>query len=315
VIGCNAVLDLRPFDLATDYCVAYRLGLSAAPNAFEIRGDRMWTVSGGGSPYRGTVTEWDIDPVLGKLGGSTLFFSFAPATSAKVFVSDYLALSESGATIAAGYTEDQTIAGAIYWGTKGNQPPKQIDQATGNYDAVFVDDQTLLVNGIGLGSAQLGQGVYVFREGAPARRLIKDIGNLSGHLARGQGTFFAGGYFSKGNMIYGFSLAEVRAALASGKEISATAEGDLVYAGGALDVAALGDDLVVARTDASSRFEAVTVVRVTMSGDTVTPSTVEDLVTGGSGATLERLATSEQGLGLLLGGAKPEIALVQKRGK
>ena len=81
---------------------------------------------------------------------------------------------------------------------------------------VFLDNQTLLVNGAGAGAAQDGQGVYVCQEGKTPRLLIKDIGVMSGFMALGKKVLFAGGYFTGGSKIYGFSLAEVQAAIAGG---------------------------------------------------------------------------------------------------
>jgi hypothetical protein len=317
---CSPGLSLSPLSLAPDYCVTRRLKLPASYGAFALRGDSLWTFSGHTTTtvgeLKGEVQRWPIDPKSGALGASTVVFSFSEVATVKIFASEYLAAAPGSAgPFAVGFTLDKTFEGAIYRGSAGGAPQK-IGGAQGNFDALFLDDKTLLVNGFGAESAQLGQGVYLLEAGKPARRLIKDLGAMSGYLALGTHALFAGGYFTDGSKLYGLSLAELNAAIAGGKELSASADGDLVYSGSALDAAALGDDLVIARVDTSFAFDGVSVVPVTVSGDkvTATTQTPQPIVTEAAGATVDRLATDGAQLGLLLtASGQTELAVVQHK--
>jgi hypothetical protein len=315
---CNTGLSLSPLSLGSDYCVTRRVKLSDTYAAFALRGDTVWTFSGYGTTtvgeLKGEVQRWPIDPKTGALGSSTVVFSFSEVAAVKIFPSEYLAAAPGSAgPFAVGFTLDKTFEGAIYRGSAGSAPQK-IGGAQGNFDAAFLDDKTLLVNGFGAESAQLGQGVYLVEAGKPARRLIKDLGTMSGYLALGTHVLLAGGYFADGSKLYGLSLAELKTAIDGGKELSASADGDLVYSGNALDAAALGDDLVIVRVDASFAFDGVSVVPVTSSGDKVTSQAPKEIVTKGTGATVDRLAGDGAQLGLLLtASGQTELAVVRRK--
>jgi hypothetical protein len=307
---CPSGLDLKPFTLDAGYCVRYRVPLATVASAVATTADRIWTFASAGTPAGGLLEEHAVKPGGTQLEAASAVFGF-PLPAAKHYPGTYLARS-AGGKLAAGYTEDQTFDGAIYLGAKGGTPI-MIEKAQGNYDAVFLDEETLLVNGAGLGAAQEGQGVYLWRAGSAPRRLIKELGGMSGQLALGPGVLHAGGYFTDGNKLYAFTLAEVKAAIAAGKTLSATADGDLVYAGGSLDATALADDLVVAKMNTTTyAVEAVQRIAVTIAGDKVSAGATTTICTPGGALTLEGIASDGQTLALLLAGGK-ELAAVRQR--
>jgi hypothetical protein len=309
--ACNSSLDLKPLALDSAWCVVYRFEHSDSLSAFNFSGSSLYSYLGGGSSFKGDVEVATIDHSSGKPGGLVPVFSFGPL-SGTLYASGYLALSPKGYA-AVGYTKSGTFEGEIYWGDRGIKTPKRVAGAKGNYDVIFIDDKTLLINGTGVGTAQSGQGVYLYQEGKAARLLIKDMGSYSGFLALGQAVVFAGGYFSSGNKIYGFSLSEIKAAIGGSKTLSATTDGDLMAAAGASDATALGDDLVLATTDSSYKFEALSRIPVTVSGDKLSAGTAGDLVTAGSGSSVSQLAASGALLGLYLTGTKNEMAFIKKK--
>jgi hypothetical protein len=309
--ACPAGLDLKPLSLDPAYCVLHRAPFASAPTAATATADRVWSLASAGSPASGVISEQTVEAGGTKLGATISVFGFA-LPAGKFYLGTYLARSPSGASFAAGYTEDQTFDGAIYLGTKGGAPTK-IEKAQGNYDALFLDDQTLLVNGSGLDAAQEGQGVYLWRAGSAPRRLLKDLGTMSGQLALGPGVLHAGGFFSDGNKLYGFSLAEIKAAIASGKTLSAGSDGDLIYAGGSLDATTLGDDLVIAKMNPTTyAVEGVQRIAVTVAGDKLSAGTTSTICTPAGGVTIDGLAGDGQTLAILLAGGK-ELAAVRRK--
>jgi len=319
VSPCNPALDLKPLTLAPAYCVVYRFTLAAQPDAINLAGEELLTyaLDKSAAPFSGSVQLRLIDTVSGKPGAASPYLSFTASTAdaaTKVFASNFLPRS-AGGFVAASYT-DSSFAGEIFWGDKGIKTPKQVDQAS-NYDAVFLDDTTLLVNGAGIGAAA-GQGVYVIQEGKAAWRVITDIGELSGHLGLGQSVLFAGGAFgtSYENKIYAFTLAELKAAIVAKTALSAATAGDLIYTASYIpDAAALGDSLVAGPPDASYGFQSVKRVPVTVSGNNVTAGAATTLVTPAGGGNVSALAGSgSKRLGLLLSGTgKIEIAVVEEK--
>ncbi len=308
--ACPAGLDLKPYSLDAGYCVLYRVPLATAASAVALSADRVWTVASAGTPAMGVLEEHGVEASGTKLGAASPFFSF-PLPATKSYLGTYLARSPGG-KLAAGYTEDQTFDGALFLGAKGATPLK-LEKAQGNYDALFLDEDTLLVNGAGLGAAQEGQGVYLHKAGSAPRRLVKDLGAMSGQLALGASVLFVGGYYSDGNKLYGLSLAEVKSAIASGKTLSATTDGDLIYAGGSLDAVALGDDLVVAKMNTTTfAVEAVQRIATTLAGDKLSAGASSTICTPGGATTLEGLASDGEVLALLLSGGK-ELAAIRRK--
>ena len=307
--------DLKPFVLDSGYKVLYRFNDPAPQGtaAFNFSGAKIYLYEFGGSPSAGKVSEADLDAKTGKPGALSTVFSFSPTVSGTLFAGGYVALSPKK-FVAAGYTASTTYEGEIYWGDKGIKTPKKVDKAKGNYDVAFLDDKTMLINGTGVGTAQSGQGVYLYEEGKTPRRLIKDMGIASGCMVLGGKTVFAGGYFSSGNKIYGFSLAEIKAAITKSKTLSPT-DGDLISTDSSSDAASLGDDLVLVKLDKSWKFSSLTVIPVTVTGDKLSAGTAKDIVTGGGGtAGITKLAGAGKQLGLYMAdGSKKELAIIEKK--
>lgn len=312
-LPCIPGLGLEPLQVTNDYCVAARLDLGTEPAAIALQDQRLYTLQAAGSPFLLEVREQPI--VSGsQLGSPAQYFSAIATGQGKLFAADYLALTAGGSAAAVGYTME-TAEGAIFWGERG-KPPRLIDKATGNYRALFLDQTTLLVNGMGVGVAQEGQGVYLVQEGQPARRLIGELGTFSGHLVMTDKVLFAGGYFKEGNKIFGFTLEEVQAAVKSGGLLTPGAHGDLVHTGEVLDATTLEGDLVVLRTNASFKVVGVSRLPVTVSNGSVVAGAQTELVTvpENSVLTVQRLAGRQGMLGLLVsGGPSPQLALLRRK--
>lgn len=310
-----AKVDLKPFTLDSGFKALYRFADPAAKGAtaMALSVDTLYLYQWGGATADSTVSMAAIDPKTGKPGTLAPVFSFKPTLTGTLFAGGFLALSPKGFA-AAGYTKSGTFEGEIYWGDKGIKTAKQVAKAKGNYDAIFLDDKTMLINGAGVGTAQDGQGVYYYEEGKTPRRLIKDLGSASGQMALGNGVVFAGGFFTTQTKIYGFSLAEIKAAVSGSKTLSAATDGDQVFAGNLSAAGALGNDLVLIQLDASWKFKAVSQLPVTLAGDKVTVGTAKDIVSGGGTASIGKLAYSGKRLGLYItDGTKKEIAVIEKK--
>jgi hypothetical protein len=312
--ACSSTLDLTPLSLDSSYCVVARYAptLSAAIDAFAYTGTSVSLYSlVSGTTTSGSVLEAAADPKTSTLGTTSSVFTFTPSATGNLYAGEYLALSSSGEA-AVGYT-DSSSGGAVEIGTKGGSPTSVT--AKGNYDALYLDNKVLLVNGQGAGTASDGQGVYVVESGKTPRRLIKDLGNYSGHLALGKDALFAGGYFSTGNKVYGFTISEVKSAIAAGSTLSATSDGDLCFSGSALDMTAEGEHLVVLEADSSYAWKSISTTTATVSGTSVlAASNKKDIVTPGTtSATVSRLASSGKEIALLLKTTKTEIAVILKR--
>ncbi len=293
---CDPALDLAPLELAPTYCVVRRLTLAGRTESFTLRGLSAFTLEALDEATTWRVLQWPLDQTPGQNPTPSTFFSFAPqwpADATKLFPGRDLSLSPGG-QIAGGFTSD-LIDGAIFWGDQGSQP-QQVG-AMGNYNVAFLDESTLLINGLGVGEANDYQGVYVVQQGHAPRKLIDQIGTLSGHLAVGDHALFAGGYLNDTNEVYGFSLGKITAAINSGATLT-PADGTLTYVGNLLDLAAVGDDLVVAEADAYQDFTSLARILVSVSGDTVAPSDAEIIISN-SARFIQRVASDQGQIALI----------------
>ena len=285
--ACDPALDLAPLELAPTYCVVQRLKLAGLTESFGLRGLSAFTLEAPDQEATWRVLRWPLDPAPGQAPSPSAFFSFTPQLpdgATKLHPGRYLSISPGG-LIAVGYTSD-LIEGAVYWGGQGAEPRHVT--SLGNYNVVLLDQDTLLVNGLGLGGVDEYQGVYVSQQGQPPRKLIDQIGSLSGHLALGDNALFAGGFMGDTNEVYGFSLGQINAAISSGATLT-PADGTLTYFGHLRDMAAAGDDLVVVEADAYQDFATLTRYLVTVTGDTVAPVDAEILISN-SARAVDRVA-------------------------
>lgn len=305
--GCKAGLDVAPLTLATGYCVGARLTLPTSL-ALAFDGSTLWTTESGTSARRFALRARSLDRSTGILGLPLDVFDFEVAGTAQLYAGQYLASWPAAGRLAFGYTLDDQ-SGAV-WSGGGSTTPLEI-AAQGNYDAIYLDADTLLINGFGAGTTSEGQGVYVFAAGT-GRRLIKDLGSYSGFLARGDSVVYAGG-FSTQNELWAFTKAELRAAIAAKTTLSATTDGDLIYAGAATDAAALGDDLLIIDDDFVA-FKALRRIAVTVSGDTASKGTIGDIVVAGTDASIKptEVVIHDGWIGLrLVGGVNDELVLLK----
>jgi hypothetical protein len=319
VSPCNPALNLKPLTLDPAYCVVYRFTLAAAPDAINVDGDKLltYTLDKSATPFVGAIQLRMINAATGQPGAASAYLGFTAATTdpaSKVFASTFLPLSASGFA-AVSYT-DSSYKGELVWGDKGIKTPKVVAKA-GAYDAVFLDNKTILLNASGMGTLA-GQGVYVVQDGVAPWLLIKDLGVASGHMALGQSVLFAGGAFGTTfeNKIYGFSLTEIKAAVTAKTTLSASTNGDLVYKASYIpDAAALGDSLLAGDKDATYAFKTVERIPVSVVGNKVTPAAATTVITPGGGGNVAQLAGSlGQRLGLLLSGTgKTEVVVVEEK--
>ena len=155
--------------------------------------------------------------------------------------------------------------------------------ANGNFDATWLTDQIVLVNGLMIeGATDSGQALYsVDLLGAPvARQIVTGIGSSSGSVAIAGDSVLVGGLDgSFVGHVYVVSRGAIEAAAAGGAAV-VVGSGDEVLVGGnplpsAFDV--VGDLLVTSRYDAGFALEALEAYPITAGPTIGTPS---DLTTG-----------------------------------
>lgn len=170
-----------------------------------------------------------------------------------IFVGGYLARSPGG-SLALGYTRSSDFSGAVLLVA----PPAGPDEIEGpaNYDAVWLDDDTLLVQGKGLDAAKNGVGLYVWRRGEGARQLAAGLGDASSYLASGPDVVYVGQSAWPKNIIHAFSRAELVRAIDEGALLELSAS-DIVYDGPASDITVMGNDLIVLDVTYDEAFNAV----------------------------------------------------------
>jgi hypothetical protein len=309
--ACKHFMDLAPLTLHPDYCLTHKFVIPKGLNAVALKdGGDVYTFSASSPPLQGVVKMGTINASTGYPGSYATVFSFTVSSAQTLTTGSYVAVSPAGFA-AVGYTEDSTASGAVFWGDKGIKTPKKVDNATANFDVVFLDDKTMLINGAGVDTVQGGQGVYLYEEGKTPRKLIKDMGPAGGHLALSGQVLYASGTFAAGiNKVYGFSLAEIKTAI-SGNNVLAPIDGDEVFAGKLGDIGTLDDHLAVIKLDGNALYQAVGLVPVTVLGSKVTKGTPLDLVSG-TGSSITRLTGSGNQLGMVLKG-KPDLAIVIKK--
>jgi hypothetical protein len=218
-----------------------------------------------------------------------------------LFGGGYVAFSQ-GNRVAVGYTRSSDFGGAIFYGA--------IDEASdeltapGNFDAAWLDSETLLVHGSGLEQLNDGTGVYVWQLGSTPRKLIEELGEASSFIAIGPEVVFVGESAWPNNRVHAFTRAELTAAIASTDSLTPE-DADLVYDGAASDMAALGNDLLVLDITYDAEFNAsfngIHAIAVDVQEDTVQTLATTDLLAATESATAipAALATSGELLGIV----------------
>lgn len=146
----------------------------------------------------------------------------------------YVTTSPNGRSIAFGYTlVDADISGGIFRLLTMDGTAEGEIAADGNYDAAWLDESVLLINGLGLG-AHIGQALYaVVFDGAEPRtlRVGTGIGEFSGGVAVTADYVLAGGYFSDGsNRVFTVPRAAVEAVIAGSSDEILFTDADEVVA-------------------------------------------------------------------------------------
>jgi hypothetical protein len=292
---------LAPLALDEAYCVTARAQLpQPVPAGLALRGDAVWTFAAAGAKTF-QVRRWLLDAGAQLLIAPVNVLTHTAQRAEDLFPSEYLAVHEG--TVAVGYntTDFASPQGAVLWGAAGVAPQEHV--AAGNYDAVFFDGDTLLVDGLGAGELK-GQGVYALRRGLPPRRLIGALGDNSAPLLLGARVLFAGGFFlAEGKTkLFGFTREAIAAALASGAELSAAKDGALVAEGSYFDAAPLGDDLVLVLADAEFEYAGVTRIPVSVGAGGLAPQAPRVVVpppVAGAAGEVKRLAEDGPRLALV----------------
>lgn len=166
-----------------------------------------------------------------------------------IFAGGYVALSPDGSRSSFGYTTSMDFAGAVLVGAAGDVT--SID-APGNFDAAFLDDDTLLVNGLGVLDQDAGEGVYAADVGATpptATHVLSEMGAYSGTVAVTADYVVAGASDeSFATHVWAVPRADVASAIDAGAPIDVTTDATEVLdpAGAPLPSAfrVIGDRLV-----------------------------------------------------------------------
>lgn len=313
-LACNAGLDLAPLTLSADYCLVGRVGVpnsGAFALALDGAGSTYYSFEAAAGPREMVVRAYGLDLAQNSLGGASKSFGFTAAGADDFYAGFYLARFEE--VLAVGYTLAD-YSGKVVWGLAGASP-REVD-APGNFDAVYLQRDLLLVNGLGL-AEEAGQGVYALDPQGGVKKVIGEMGDGSGFLARGDNILYASYYdFASGaNKLYAFTLAEVRGALDAGQTLDLGA-GDLVYDGDLADITASRDELIV--IDASfTEFRAVRVLGATISADAVVVQSPVAIVTAedlADAPTPTELSADGEVIGMRLGsGDEAELALVKRK--
>jgi hypothetical protein len=260
-VACRTDATHDGFALASEYCVVAELTLpepSAVSLAFDgaaLFSYRQVAANDGGQSVQFAVDRRAISYAEGTLDEPEplLRFEMTAAGDEQLFASGYLARSTAG-TLAVGYTRSSDFGGSVMVGSADESVGELV--SPGNFDAAWLDEDTLLVHGSGLGDAAEGAAVYVWRRNEAPRRLVADLGAASSYLAIGDEVVYVGESAWPDNRLYAFTKAQLHAAVATNSTLTKT-DGDMVYDGTAIDVATLHDDLVVLDASYDESFSAV----------------------------------------------------------
>lgn len=146
----------------------------------------------------------------------------------EAFAGAYLAVAPGGGLAAFGYsTAGAGAPGEVLFVPIAPNSTASAFSAPGNYGADFLDDDTLVVNGLGAAGVEDGQGVYVvaLSGAATAAKGAANMGTASGDVAVSGDLVLAGGYEgfgttwpdgSEGNRVFQLDKGALEAAVTGG---------------------------------------------------------------------------------------------------
>ncbi|MBK6848294.1 MAG: hypothetical protein IPG96_12470 [Proteobacteria bacterium] len=243
---CLQTADLAGWVLADDYCVVAQTTQRAAA-AWGFAREALWSFGPrndqlGSLPLRRWAWRAGVEPSA--LEEVAVVAPGVDAT-ALVFPGSYLALAGTGAALV-GYTLADGDGSVVMMGPN-TKLAVQVN-APGNFDAAWLDDETLLVNGMGLEGSEAKQALYAKRGTNSAARLVKDLGAASSYVAVGRSVVYVGGAFgafpSLVNRVFAFDRDRLSEALSDRRELDGDDEGVEVYQGDLGDLTTVGDELV-----------------------------------------------------------------------
>lgn len=214
-----------------------------------------------------TLSRWPADPST--TPSPSTVATVAVSHEGSLFPGGYVEASPSGDAVAFGYTLADFSGGVFRVRTADGGEERLA--AEGNFDAAWLDDATLLINGLGLGTDG-GQGLYaaVFGVGAPTLlRVATGLGSASGSVAVGSDYVLVGGLFGTfpdtAAEAYALPRAEVERVIAGerGEIVVATGDGtpdegfEACAGCGTSTFALVHDHFVFVRRDASFTIEAI----------------------------------------------------------
>lgn len=155
------------------------------PSAFAFAGGRVYEVSASTAALVTTFTlsRWTPvssgAPTVEVVGTAT----YTAAAGDSVFTGGSIAVSQSESQVVFGFTTSPSFVGGIFDLDTGTGLAVQTD-APGNFGAAFLDETYYLINGLGLGTASGGQGLYRGVGGAMGGvQVVQNLGEYSGSVA------------------------------------------------------------------------------------------------------------------------------------
>jgi hypothetical protein len=114
-----------------------------------------------------------------------------------LFPGSYLTLSPAGRAAAFGFTTSADFDGTVFHVLSADGTETEL-AAPGNFDAAWLDESTLLVNGLGLGTSTTGQGLHaavLTDEGVSFVQVAEGLGIASGGVRVTDAFVLVGGFF------------------------------------------------------------------------------------------------------------------------
>lgn len=203
-------LDVSGWNTALGPDVTPVAHICRAPSAWDVRHEgsttRVFEVAVRSMMDAATfeLAEWQLDlsdPEPNAIG--TVTVDLDPGEM--VALGDYVSISPNGNAVIFGYT--------TFGGSAGGTPGTVFDVLTasgeatsiaapGNFEAAWLDDGELIVNGLGLGTIEAGQGLYraeIAPSGFVTSHLVANLGCFSGAVAVAPQFVLAGGFCGFGS--------------------------------------------------------------------------------------------------------------------